>query len=282
MFTQSSRRARSRWLAVALVLAAAAVVLLNSTVARPVRGITARLTAPLQASLSRLGNSLREMVATVDDLATLRRRNAELEALVASLTIENLRLTEVEAENERLRRLLDFANATAGNSYRGGQVVGRVLSREPGSLVEAVLIDLGERHGIRVGMPVVTERGLVGRVSEVYGNTSRVLLITDSDSMVNAMLQNSRLRGVLRGRANQPPVLDYLPPDQPVPVGDIVLTSGEAGNFPAGIPIGQVISVEHNDVEMFQRAVVRTTVDFNSLENVLVVTNFVPIPDLAP
>ncbi|MCS6845080.1 MAG: rod shape-determining protein MreC [Caldilineales bacterium] len=280
MFTHVSRRARARWLALALLVAVAALVLSNSAVARPVRSATARLTLPLQASLSRLGNNLRTIFSTVDDLATLRQRNAELEALVASLTIENLRLSEVEAENERLRALLNFANTTPSNSYRGGQVVGRVVSREPGNLVEAVLIDLGERHGIRVGMPVVTERGLVGRVSEVYNTTSRVLLITDSDSMVNAMLQSSRMRGVLRGRANQPPVLDYLPPDQPVAVGDIVLTSGEAGNFPAGIPIGQVVSVEQNDVEMFQRAVVRTTVDFNSLENVLVVTNFVPIPDL--
>lgn len=281
MFNRTPRRARARWLALALLVAVGALVLSNSAVARPVRSVTARLTLPLQTGLSRLGNDLRTIFSTVDDLATLRQRNAELEALVASLTIENLRLSEVEAENERLRRLLEFANATTGNSYRGGQVVGRVVSREPGNLVESVLIDLGERHGIRAGMPVVTERGLVGRVSEVYNTTSRVLLITDSDSMVNAMLQSSRMRGILRGRANQPPVLDYLPPDRPVSVGDIVLTSGEAGNFPAGIPIGQVVSVEQNDVEMFQRAVVRTTVDFNSLENVLVVTNFVPIPDLA-
>jgi rod shape-determining protein MreC len=129
-------------------------------------------------------------------------------------------------------------------------------------------------------MPVVTERGLVGRITDVYSSGSRVLLITDSNSSVNAILQNSRLRGIVSGRAGQSPVMDYLPQDKPVSVGDIVVTSGEGGNFPAGIPVGQVVEVERNDVEMFQRAIVRTTVDFSTLEDVLVVTNFMPILDL--
>jgi rod shape-determining protein MreC len=129
-------------------------------------------------------------------------------------------------------------------------------------------------------MPVVTELGLVGRVTDVYRSASRVLLITDSNSSVNAILQNARLRGILRGRVDLNPVMDYLPQDEPVAVGDIVVTSGETGYFPKGVPVGQVIEVERNDVEMFQRAIVRTTVDFNTLETVLVVTNFEPKQDL--
>ena len=129
-------------------------------------------------------------------------------------------------------------------------------------------------------MPVLTERGLVGRITDVYSSASRVLLITDSNSSVNVILQNARLRGLLRGRPHEAPIMDYLPPEQPVSVGDIVLTSGEGGSFPTGIPVGQVVEVEHNDVEMFQRAQVRTTVDFNTLETVLVITSFLPVEDL--
>ena len=154
-----------------------------------------------------------------------------------------------------------------------------MVASEPSSIIQSILIDIGKANGIEPGMPVVTERGLVGRVTDVYSNASRVLLITDSSSNVNTLLQNTRLRGILRGRAGQQPIMDYLPQDNKVLVGDIVVTSGEGGNFPAGIPVGQVVEVEQNDVEMFQRAVVRTTVDFDTLETVLVVTNFVSLSD---
>ena len=82
-----------------------------------------------------------------------------------------------------------------------------------------------------------------------------------------------------RGRDGQLPIMDYLPQGNTVLVGDSVVTSGESGNFPAGVPVGQVVEAEQNDVEMFQRAVVRTTVDFDTLETVLVVTNFKPLQD---
>ena len=157
--------------------------------------------------------------------------------------------------------------------------MGRVVGSEPNSIIQSIVIDLGKANGIEPGMPVVTERGLVGRITDVYNNSSRVLLINDSNSSVNTLLQNSRLRGILRGRAGQQPIMDYLPQDNKVLVGDIVVTSGESGNFPAGVPVGQVVEVEQNDVEMFQRAVVRTTVDFDTLETVLVVTNFKPLQD---
>lgn len=242
--------------------------------------MAARLTLPLQAALRAAGNSVREASGSIGDLATLRQRNEELEKLLAGLTVENLRLREVEAENTRLRSLLNFPQHNPSYDYIGSQVVGRVVASEPSNAVQSILIDLGSENGIHPGMPVVTERGLVGRITEVYGKAARVLLVTDSTSGVNAMLQNSRLRGILRGRAGQPPVMDYLPQDTPVSVGDIVVTSGEGGNFPSGVPVGQVIEVERNDVEMFQRAIVRTTVDFDTLETVLVVTNFAPIENL--
>jgi rod shape-determining protein MreC len=184
-------------------------------------------------------------------------------------------LKEIEAENVRLRSLLQFRDANPSFTYKGGQVVGRIVANEPTSIVKSILIDIGSSNGIEPGMPVVTERGLVGRVTDVYRNAARVLLITDSSSNVNTMLQNTRLRGILRGRAGQLPIMDYLPQDQQILVGDIVVTSGEGGSFPVGIPVGQVVEVEQNDVEMFQRAAVRTTVDFDTLETVLVVTNFV-------
>jgi rod shape-determining protein MreC len=278
MFNRPARK-RFRWWPLALVLVIAAVILVNTQFSDAPRDVTSRLTLPLQRVLREVGTGLREITGSFGDLATLRSRNSELERTVAQLTVENLRLEEVEAENARLRRLLGFAQANPSFDTKGGQIVARVVGAEPNSVIQSIMIDLGKSTGIQPGMPVVTERGLVGRVTDVYNNASRVLLITDSNSNVNALLQNSRLRGVLHGRAGQQPILDYLPQDDQVLVGDIVVTSGEGGNFPAGIPVGQVVEVEQNDVEMFQRAVVRTTVDFDTLETVLVVTSFTPVQE---
>lgn len=267
------------WLAAAAVLAIAAV-LVSSRFADGPRGLMTRITLPAQAALRTVGNDLRQITGSVGDLATLRERNAQLEQLVAQLTVDNLRLNEVESENSRLRGLLQFARANSTFDYRGTQVIGRIVGSEPNSAIQSIVIDLGSAHGMKSGMPVVTERGLVGRVTDVYTNASRVLLITDSNSSVNTMLQSARIRGMLRGRAGQSPIMDYLPQDQKITVGDIVVTSGEGGNFPAGIPVGQVVEVLQNDVEMFQRAAVRTTVDFDTLETVLVITNFLPQTEL--
>ena len=278
MFNRPARQ-RFRWWPLALVLVIAAVILVNTQFTDAPRDIVGRVTLPLQRVLSGAGAALRQISGSFGDLATLRSRNDELEKSVAELTVENLRLKEVEAENARLRKLLGFAQTNPSFDYKGGQIVGRVIGSEPNSIIQSIVIDLGKANGIEPGMPVVTERGLVGRITDVYNNTSRVLLITDSNSSVNTLLQNSRLRGILHGRAGQQPVMDYLPQDNKVLVGDIVVTSGESGSFPAGVPVGQVVEVEQNDVEMFQRAVVRTTVDFDTLETVLVVTNFKPLQD---
>jgi len=278
MFNRPARQ-RFRWWPLALVLVIAAVILVNTQFTDAPRDVASRITLPLQRVFSGAGAGLREISGSLGDLATLRSRNGELEKSVAQLTVENLRLKEVEAENARLRKLLGFAQTNPSFDYKGGQIVGRVVGSEPNSIIQSIVIDLGKANGIEPGMPVVTERGLVGRVTDVYNNSSRVLLITDSNSNVNTLLQNSRLRGILHGRAGQQAIMDYLPQDNKVLVGDIVVTSGESGNFPAGVPVGQVVEVEQNDVEMFQRAVVRTTVDFDTLETVLVVTNFKPLQD---
>jgi len=275
MLQRPRARRRIRWWPIVIVLLAAAVVLLNTRPIDTPRDLATRLTLPIQRLLREAGNELRSASGAVEDSTTLRERAEQLEKTVAQLTVENLRLKEIEAENVRLRSLLQFRDVHPSTTYKGGQLVGRIVANEPGNLVQSILIDIGSNNGIEAGMPVVTELGLVGRVTEVYSNAARVLLITDSSSNVNAMLQNTRLRGILRGRAGQSPIMDYLPQDQPILVGDIVVTSGEGGRFPIGIPVGQVVEVEQNDVEMFQQAIVRTTVDFDTLETVLVVTNFV-------
>jgi rod shape-determining protein MreC len=243
----------------------------------PVRDLMLRGMTPVQAQLARWVGDASAISSTLRDLRTLRQRNAELESQVNGLIIESVQLKEIEAENVNLRRLLNFAEQHPLVEFRGAQIAARIIGRDPGDLASYVLIDLGRDQGMREGMPVVTERGLVGRISRANSSSSQILLLTDPASAVNALIESSRLTGIVQGQVGGGLVMDYIPQDAEVTPGEIVITSGLGGVFPRNLVIGQVMTVSRRDYDMFQRAVVRPSVDFDQLEQVLVVTNFVPV-----
>jgi rod shape-determining protein MreC len=254
------------------------LVLSSSGKLTPLESIMSEVARPLLIPFNGLGRQINNVLTTVKDLRTLRTQNQSLQSLADTLTIDNLRLKEVESENQRLRELLRFRQLNPTYDFRGGQVIAQVISKAPDNYLSTLTIDLGAQHGIEPGMPVVTERGLVGRIHKVGPNSSTVLLITDPSSGVPALLQRNRLVGVVSGRAGSDPVLDYVPQEGDVSTGDLVITSGLGGSFPKNLVIGQVVEVRQRDYEMFQQAVLRPTVNFDRLEFVLVITNFEPLP----
>lgn len=261
-----------------LVLAALLLMALQQTGRlNGIEGVVSAVMTPGQLSVSGLTDRVSEAFSTLRQFRTLQQRVAELERVNASLLVENLRLQEVERENQRLRELFDFAETRPGIELRGGQILARPIGYDSNNFLNFIMLDLGRRHGIAVGMPVVNDQGLIGRISEVTESTSKVLLITDGSSTVNGILQSSRLTGVISGRPGGDPVMGFISQKGEVAVGEIVLTSGMGGNFPKGIPVGQVTEVRQRDFETFQEAVIRPTVDFGRLEMVMVVTNFDPL-----
>ena len=267
---------RSTVLIILIALSLAGIALDQNEDLQPVEDLVLRFIAPIQEKLTSLGNNISDLTQTTRDLRELRRRNEELHDLADSLTIENVRLKEIESENETLRRLLSFTQANPTHSYKAAEVKGRVIGRDPGNFLSYLTIDSGSQQGIEKGMPVVTELGLVGRITEVGSNWAKVMLIIDPSSSVNALIQSSRATGVVEGQVGGSLVMKYIPQRDTVNVNDIVLTSGLGGNFPKMLIIGQVTAVYQRDIEMFQQADIRPTVDFNNLEIVLVITNFLP------
>jgi len=267
---------RSTVLIILILLSLAGVVLDQNDDLQPIEDLALRLVVPIQAKLTAVANSVSDLTQTTRDIRELRRRNEELQGLADSLMIENVRLKEIGSENETLRRLLDFTQANPTHSYKAAEVKGRVIGRDPSNFLSYLIVDVGSQQGIERGMPVVTERGLVGRITEVGSNWAKVMLIIDPSSSVNALIQNSRATGVVEGRVGGGLVMKYIPQADTVNVNDIVLTSGLGGNFPKALIIGQVTAVHQRDIEMFQQAVIRPTVDFNNLEIILVITNFLP------
>jgi rod shape-determining protein MreC len=246
---------------------------------QPIEGLFVGLTTPVQEGVSLVTGQLGELAQTARDLRDLRQRNEELEAQNANLLLENVRLREIEVEAALLRDLLNFAQANPSFDLQGAHVVGREIARDPTNLQRYITLDVGREAGIALNMPVITDRGLVGRIREVGNGWSRVLLIIDRSSSVNALTQSTRASGLVEGQIGDSLVMRSISQSDVVSVGDTVFTSGLGGNFPRQILIGQIVEVDRQDYELYQTAVVQPTVDFDHLEVVLVITDFEPITE---
>ena len=137
-----------------------------------------------------------------------------------------------------------------------------------------MLIDRGSEDGVTHGMPVITARGLVGQVSDTFLHSAKVLLITDLASSVNALSQETRTTGVVQGDVSGGLLMRFIQQGEKIEKGNIILTSGLGGKFPKRLVIGQVQLVRALDVELFQSAELRPSVDFHTLETVMIITNF--------
>jgi rod shape-determining protein MreC len=278
------RRERLRRLIPYLLIAAVVggLVVQRAGLWEPIEGLLSQAVVPLQRGISQVVARVGSLSQTARDLRELRQRNEELAAENARLLLEIVRLREIEVEAALQRDLLNFAQSHPSFDIQGAHIVGLVIGRDPSNLQRYVTLDVGRKAGVARNMPVVTNRGLVGRVSEVGDSWSRVLLITDVSSSVNAITQSTRATGLVQGRPDGLPVMRDIPQGDTVSVGDTVFTSGLGGNFPRQILIGQITAVERNDYDLYQTATMQPTVDFNHLEMVLIITDFEPIEEVAP
>ncbi len=221
--------------------------------------------------------SARDFLTAPTDLTELQQRNAVLELQVTQLQTQLIEMEERLADAQICFALLDFGRTNPQYNYVAATVIGREIS----PFLQYVIIDKGSDDGIRHGMPVVTQQGLVGRVDAVIAAAARIKLITDSTSVVNVRLQTAKTEAQLLGSLTGDISLDMIPLDLAVEPGDVVLTSGLGGNFPPNIFVGQVLSVQEKDNALFQTASVQPIVDFNALNAVLVIVNFEAV-DISP
>lgn len=221
--------------------------------------------------------AIQDFVNAPADIARLRLENSSLREENAELQTQIIALQQQVSEVELLSALLDFARARPENSYQAAAII----ARDPSPFLQYVVINRGSDDGIRRGMPVVAQEGLVGRVASVTAGAARVELITDPASRVSVQIQPSEVDGVLSGSITGDLTIDLLPQEVSLQAGDLVLTSGIGGNYPANILIGQINTVRQSAAALFQTASVQSVVDFTRLEVVLIIVNFQPL-DLGP
>lgn len=205
------------------------------------------------------GTALSDATASDSTMSGLREQNQQLREL-------NAQLEEYRQESERLQDLVDIKDA-----YGFESTGARVIGRSTDAWNRIVTIDKGTNDGLRSGLPVMGQAGLVGMIRSTTPTTADVLLLDDAQSGVSAMVQSSRVEGIVHGSVEGVLYLEDMPADAAVEEGDVVITSGIGGSFFKGLIIGTVTKVEKNASGSTVRAVVAQNDDVRPLEEVLVV-----------
>jgi rod shape-determining protein MreC len=272
-----SDRLRSLQTVIFILVAAGLIALALGGYLTPLSRILINPLVAVQTWIATRFQAVQEIATAPQDTAQLRQRNSELEAEVARLQTQIIELQEQLSETNVLSALVEFARANPENRYQAAAVI----ARDPSPFLQYVIINRGSDDGLRRGMPVVTQKGLIGRIAAVTAGAARVELITDPGSTVNVRLEPSGAQAILQGQITGEIILDMIPQGANVQAGDLVLTSGLGGGYPANILIGQVASIRSRDQDIFQRASVQAVADFSQINIVLVIVNFKSI-DITP
>lgn len=205
-------------------------------------------------------------VSNVVKAGQLAEQNKSLRSEVSRLKRIRFEYEEMALENERLRSLLKFRDHLS-KRFKDA-VVCQVIGRSPGGWKDTVIIDKGSAEGLSTPMTVLTNEGLVGKVSEVGAHTSKVKLMTHPSFRVGALMQRSRHTGVVFGTADGECRMKYLALDADIQVGDIVETAGFSKAFPKGVYIGKVDAVWKERGQIYKVASIGAAADMNRLEEV--------------
>lgn len=190
----------------------------------------------------------------------------KLNAEAGALRWKILDLKELNQENIRLKELLNFKQKSPLLL-----VPARVIARSPDAWSGSVIIDKGINNRIKIGMAVINLQGLVGRVVECTGNSSKVLLINDPNQGIFAVVQRSRQEGLVNGTLGTNLIMRYLPDDAQITEGDIIITSELSQFYPKGLLIGKVINIGSDFSGLNRFAQIKPAAGLSSLEEVLVV-----------
>ena len=243
----------------------------------PVAGMVLDGLEPLQklsaAALQAVFGTMRTYVALVG----VREENEQLRRRILELEQQAVRLAEVEQTDKRLEELLNLRSALAGDA-----LAAHIIGRDPLPWFSTMTIDKGETDGVHKNAAVLSPFGVVGQIMATGAHAARVLLITDHNSGIDALVQRSRARGIIEGALDGGCVMKYVKRDEDVEVGDRVVTSGLDGIFPKGMMIGEVTRLTRGNRGLLQVAEIKPSVPLDRIEEVVVTRGNVQVKEPAP
>ena len=228
--------------------------------------------APVSKVTMQTGQAIRNVLKLPVSLAKAVKQNQELKEKVSRLEEQLREANEYRLENQRLKKLLDFKE-TKIKTTRGAVYSAAVIGRDLNNWFGTITVNKGARDGLKVNMTVIIPAGLVGRVISVSQKTAEVLLITDPRSGVSCLVQENRAPGLVEGMSGNTNQLQmiHIPTGFIIRKDQIVITSGLSDLYPPGLSVGRIIKVTREPSGLFFKATIQPFVDFNRLEEVLII-----------
>ena len=259
-------------IAVAAVLLIISLTVLSFSAIRPsetgfLRKMVLEAAAPVEDTINISLQNLHDVWKRYLFLVGLEDENRRLRKQNADLTEQLNRYREGSLEAMRLQKLLELREG-----FPQRAVAARVIDHNRSSLFKTLLINKGTADGLRVGLAVLSDQGVVGRIIEISWHASRVLLLIDGNSNIDGLIQRSRAQGILQGVGSAGCSLKYISRAEEVLAGDVVISSGLSGVFPKGLLLGVVTGASRKEGGLFQKIDVAPAVDFEKLEEVLALT----------
>ena len=253
------------------IAVALTVITMSSRDSLPAGGVerlAISLTSPFQLAASRVIEFTNSVWQTYFASVLAVKENFRLRRELSKARETANLCRELALENARLKKFVNFQS-----SMPATYVAAQVIARDPSPWFKTIMIDKGEKDGLVKGLPVLVSEGIVGQIIKVSGHYSRVLLITDRNSAVDALIQDTRVRGMVKGNNEDTCSFVYTLRKDEVSPGQMIVSSGLDQVFPKGLRIGRVLEVKKVHSQLFQDITIETSVDFDRLEEVLVYTN---------
>ncbi len=232
--------------------------------------------APFQQVTTRSIFFIRDIWSHYFCLVGVKQENDKLKKSLSRAIEKNNQFNEIEIFNLRLRKLLNFRK-----NMTGQVLVAEVIGKDPSPLFKTIIIDKGKSDGVEKGSPVLAPEGIAGQVIDVSLHSSKVLLIVDQISAIDALVQRTRARGIVKGDSAGQCFFLYALRKHDIRIGDTIVSSGLDTVFPKGLRIGKVSDVIKRNSGIFQEVIVTPYVDFEKLEEVLIVLNAKLISDVS-
>jgi len=260
---------RGKFLAVIILLVI--LIFISSRGAdNPVKGILLGASAPFLKTFRIFAGGFQGFFHFLGSIGDLKNENQKLMEENRELLAENARLKDVGKENETLRKELGLIPKS-----RYELEASFVIAQDPQGLGNYFIIDKGENKGIKEGMPVIVSSGiLVGKITEVYRSSAKVLLLTDQSSSINAEVTDSGARGIIKGIYGLGVMMDMISQAEVIKEGDEVITSGLSNETPRGLYVGKVGQVGQSGDKLFQQADIILPVDLSALRVVFTIKKF--------
>jgi len=229
-------------------------------------GLSVLLVAPAQEATVRAVRFAKDIWKHYFFLVSAAKETGSLGKQLSHATEKANRCDETELSNFRLRGLLNFRETMSERV-----LAAEIVAKDASPWFRSVIIDKGRAEGVGKGMPVVIPAGVAGLVTDISYHHSKVMLVIDRNSAVDALVQRTRARGVVKGKSDGQCLFRYVLRKHDVMEGDVIVSSGLDGVFPKGIRVGRVSGVTKSNSDIFQGVVITPFVDFEKLEEVLVV-----------